>query len=256
MKSHPALSNTARFAARPLSGGGTPARVWLGARRELPVLDHSSFREIVVVGAHPDDETFGFGGTIAMMADAGVRVQVLSASDGGASHPDLPLPQRRQLEQLRRAELRDATDALGIPRPLSLGLPDGRIGDHEAELADMLTEILAACSSGTWCAATWCGDGHPDHEAVGRAAAVAIARTGTRLLEYPVWMWHWAHPDDAVIPWHRACKVPLNRATLLRKHIAVQVFRSQLEPAAPGAAPVIPAAVLRRLLAVGEVVFR
>jgi LmbE family N-acetylglucosaminyl deacetylase len=120
----------------------------------------------------------------------------------------------------------------------------------------MLTEILAARPGGTWCAATWRGDGHPDHEAVGRAAAVAAARTGAQLLEYPVWMWHWAHPDDSAIPWHRAYRVSLTRAAMLRKHVAAQVFRSQLEPAAPDAAPVIPAAVLRRLLAVGEVVFR
>ena len=109
-----------------------------------------------------------------MLADTGVRVQVVSASDGGASHPGLSPLERGRLEHVRRAELHRAVNALGLPAPISLGLPDGEIGDHEDRLADVLTEILAARPAGTWCAATWRGDGHPDHEAVGRAAAVAV----------------------------------------------------------------------------------
>ena len=252
----PQESNSARFAARPLPGGGTPTHVWLGARRRLPELDLAACPEIVVVGAHPDDETFGFGATSTMLAGMGVRVQVVSASDGGASHPGLSSAARYRLERVRRAELDRAVSALGLPAPISLGLPDGEIRDHEDRLADVLTEILAARPAGTWCAATWFGDGHPDHEAAGRAAAVAVGRTGAKLLEYPVWMWHWASPGDAAVPWERASEVPVTREALGRKEIAAQCFRSQFEPATLDAAPVIPPAVLRRLLAVGEVVFR
>ena len=46
-----------RFAARPLPSGGTPTAVWLSAERDLPELDLSDCREIVVVAGHPDDET-------------------------------------------------------------------------------------------------------------------------------------------------------------------------------------------------------
>jgi LmbE family N-acetylglucosaminyl deacetylase len=252
----PPEGNSARFAARPLPGGGTPTHVWLSARPQLPELDLAACPEIVVVGAHPDDETFGFGATSAMLAGMGVCVQVVSASDGGASHPGLSSAARYRLERVRRAELDRAVSALGLPAPISLGLPDGEICDHEDRLADVLSEILAARPAGTWCAATWCGDGHPDHEAVGRAAAVAVGRTGAKLLEYPVWMWHWASPGDAAVPWERASAVPLTREAVECKYVAAQCFRSQFEPATFGAPPVIPPAVLRRLLAVGEVVFR
>ena len=80
------MSNAARFAARPLSEAGTPTHVWLSAQRHLPLLDLTGCTEIVVVAPHPDDETFGFGATAAMLADMGMHVQVVSASDGGASH--------------------------------------------------------------------------------------------------------------------------------------------------------------------------
>ena len=84
---------------------------------------------------------------------------------------------------------------------------------------------------------------------------MAAQRTGAVLLEYPVWMWHWASPDDAAVPWQRARSVPLSRAAVGRKQLAAQNFRSQFEPVSPNGSPVLPPFVLRRLLAVGEVVF-
>ena len=255
-RAEPPPGNTARFAAQPLSGGGTATQVWLGARRELPALDLAGCAELVVVAAHPDDETLGFGATSAMLAAMGVPVAVVSASDGGASHPRLSPLQRDRLEHLRRVELHRAASALGLGEPISLGLPDGQIAEHEDRLADLLTDILIGWGARTWCAATWCGDGHPDHEAVGRAAAAAVQRTGSTLLEYPVWMWHWASPEDPAVPWDRAYRSRLHPWAVSRKRRAAQCFSSQLEPVTVGAAPVLPPAVLQRLLAVGEVVFR
>jgi LmbE family N-acetylglucosaminyl deacetylase len=251
----PPIGNTARFAARPLSSGGTPTAVWLNAERDLPELGLSACREIVVVAPHPDDETLGFGATASMLSELGVPVQVVSATDGGASCPTHSVLQRHQLEQIRRSELHRAVGILGLPTPVSLELPDGELVVHEDRLADLLTEILATRPPGTWCAATWRGDGHPDHEAVGRAAAAATRRTGAVLIEYPVWMWHWALPGDPAVPWDRAQAVPLSRAAIDRKSRAAQCFRSQFEPS-PAGPPVLAPSVLRRLLAVGEVVFR
>jgi LmbE family N-acetylglucosaminyl deacetylase len=249
------IGNTARFAARPLPSGGTPTAVWLNAERDLPELGLGACPEIVVVAAHPDDETLGFGATASMLSELGVGVQVVSVTDGGASHPTHSVLQRQQLEQTRRSELHRAARILGLPTPVSLGLPDGELVTHEDRLADLLSEILATRPPGTWCAATWRGDGHPDHEAVGRAAAAATRRTGAVLIEYPVWMWHWALPGDPAVPWDRAQAVPLSRAAIDRKSRAAQCFRSQFEPS-DASPPVLAPSVLRRLLAVGEVVFR
>ena len=255
MPADPPNGNTARFAARPLPGGGTPTAVWLNAERDLPELDISACSEIVVVAPHPDDETLGFGATATMLSELGVRVLAVSVTDGGASHPSQSLSQRHHLEQVRRSELHRAVGILGLPTPVSLGLPDGELVAHEDRLGDLLTEILATRPPGTWCAATWRGDGHPDHEAVGRAAAAATRRTRVELIEYPVWMWHWAKPGDPAVPWDRAHAVPLTSAAIDRKSRAAQCFRTQFEPSAAGP-PVLSPSVLRRLLAVGEVVFR
>jgi LmbE family N-acetylglucosaminyl deacetylase len=192
----------------------------------------------------------------AQLTATGIPVQVVSVSDGGAARPGASASDRLRMETIRRYELRKATTFLHTPPPISLGLPDGELTEHEDRLTDKLTEILEKAGPGTWCAATWRGDGHPDHEAVGRAASAACARTGAALLEYPVWMWHWALPADAAVPWERAYSVPAPGWAMERKRRAAQYYRSQFDPAGSGSLPILPGFVLPRLLAVGEVLFR
>jgi LmbE family N-acetylglucosaminyl deacetylase len=248
--------NGSRFAARPVASGGTPTETWLGWRREWPELELGACPGLVLVAAHPDDETLGFGATAAMLRARGVDVRVVSVSDGGGGNLDLSPLERTWLERDRRAELRNATRLLGLPEPIRLGLPDGQLDAHEAELATLLTDLLESDPNDPWCAATWSGDGHPDHEAVGRAAVDAAQRAGTVVLEYPVWMWHWAQPDDVDVPWHRMVSVPLDRGALARKQRAVNCFVSQLNPYEQGVEPVLPPFVVHRLMAMGEVAFR
>lgn len=246
--------NCSRFAARPLTVGGTATQAWRGVLAETPEFDFSGCREIVVVAAHPDDETFGFGATANMLANAGVRVQVVVVSDGGASWPGLTHRQSRSLARMRHIELGNAIDVLGLQTPIWLGLPDGELADHEGELTDRLGEVLAR-RPGAWCAANWRGDGHPDHEAVGRVAAIAAADRGAILLEYPLWMWHWATPDDLAVPWNRTYVTPTGDEAVKRKSDAARCYRSQLEAPRSGADPVLPPFVVERLLAIREVVF-
>ena len=248
--------NGFRFAAQPISGGGTPAADWREWVAALPTLDLSDCPALVVVAPHPDDETLGFGATASLLRSRGVDVTVVSVTDGGGSVPGLSLMERRWLERDRRTELLSATTVLGLGEPIALGLPDGELADREAELTAMLTDIVAAQPPGTWCAATWRGDGHPDHEAVGRSAAAAVANTDAELLEFPVWMWHWAKPGDAAVPWHRMSTAPYDRAATARKRRAAAAFESQLVPYEAGMDVVLPPFVLQRLFAVGEAVIR
>src|ERR1700757_4175923 len=68
--------------------------------------------------------------------------------------------------------------------------------------------------------------------------------------------WRGPPPADPAVPWDRAYSIPLSGRALDRKRRAAQCFRSQLEPIGAGTAPMLPAFVLQRLLAVSEVVFR
>lgn len=250
-----AASNGARFAAAPLVDGGTPANVWMTAD-PMPVLDVDECPGLVVVAPHPDDETLGLGATMAQLAARGVDVTVVSVTDGGAAYPGASSYAQAELEAARRDELYLATRLLGVNEPIMLGLPDGGLTGEEDRLAALIAQILGDKPPGTWCAATWRGDGHPDHEAVGRAAAQAVRATAAVLVEYPIWMWHWATPGDRAVPWGRAYAVPSEPAAIERKKQAARCFRSQFTAPSEFCAPLLPSYVLPRLLAVGEVLFR
>lgn len=104
---------------------------------------------------------------------------------------------------------------------------------------------------------TWRGDGHPDHEASGRAAAAACAATGARLAEYPVWTWHWAEPGQERVPWDRRHRVVLSDAELAAKQAAVAEFVTQVAPLSsqPGDEAILPDWILDRLVTREETVF-
>ncbi|HME47771.1 PIG-L family deacetylase [Mycobacterium sp.] len=237
-----------------LASGGTPADTWTAWLPDFPLLDLGACPALVIVAPHPDDETLGLGATAATLAGRGVPVQVVAVSDGDAAYPGLDANDRGRLAAVRRTELSQAAAMLGVAEPLFVGLPDGELDHHEDRTADALADILAAQPAGAWCAATWRGDGHPDHEAVGRAAAAAARNADAVFAEYPVWMWHWATPGEPAVPWQRARRPALSPAGVVAKRQAAQCFRSQFLPP-PGQPAVLPAGMVQRLLAVGEVLF-
>jgi LmbE family N-acetylglucosaminyl deacetylase len=239
-----------------IEGLGTDEATWRGwaAMTQWPALDLSGCRRAVVVAPHPDDEILGVGGTLALLTTAGVPVVVVAVTDGEASHPR-GLVDRHALAEQRTGESVRALADVGLEAGSRLRLqqPDGQVA--EAELAQTLAALLRP---GDWCLATWRGDGHPDHEAVGRAAAAACDRVGAQLLEFPVWTWHWAQPGDEQVPWDRATVVALDDAALTRKRLALRRFVSQTAPIGdgPGDAAILPPHVLARFERGFETVFR
>ena len=70
----------------------------------------------------------------------------------------------------------------------------------------------------------------------------ACAETGSPLLQYLVWAWHWAQPDDPAIPWRLCARLSMSRAMADRKRWSAQAFGSQLRVSAttPRSEPVLP----------------
>lgn len=238
-----------------IDGAGTDERAWLPflealapARLDLPPAPAAA----VVVAPHPDDEILGVGGLLALLVAAGTRVEVLAVTDGEASHPGGSVSSR-ELARLRVAETIAALSALGLqPGVRRLGLADG----GRESLEDPVVETLRL-DPGCWLLGPWVGDGHPDHEAVGRACQRVAARDGARLLAYPVWAWHWAVPGDPRLPWARALRVDLPRHVRAAKAAALAEFATQIRPLGPRPAdvPVLPPSVLARFARPWEMVF-
>jgi LmbE family N-acetylglucosaminyl deacetylase/SAM-dependent methyltransferase len=183
---------------------------------------------LVVLAAHPDDESLGAGGLLAHAHERGLDVVVVVATDGESSHPLSPTHSMARLASIRRTETRAGLGVLAPGAALhQLGLPDGGLAQQEHDLVAALVQLVGD-GRHTLVVGPWRRDGHPDHEAAGRAAATTAARTGARLLEYPIWFWHWGIPDQA--PWGDFRAFPLTDTEVSAKATAMAAHRSQAEP--------------------------
>lgn len=238
--------NTAKL----IGGEDTAAALWQGLR--VPLIEGPAVgARLVVIAPHPDDEVLACGGLLALHAAAGGACLVLAVTDGEASDRQAS-PSR--LAAVRRIERVRGLQRLGLAASCvhRLGLPDGQVGHRTAALVDAITPVLHPSD---WVVATWRHDGHPDHDATGLAAAQACAATGSRLVEAPVWMWHWASPADERVPWQRLRALPLTTWVLRRKQQALVAHASQWAPRLGGQAPVLDAAMRARALRPHEYFF-
>ena len=108
--------------------------LWL--RRE------AAARRLLIILAHPDDESFGIGSTIARYAGEGVSVHYACATRGecGEVAPDL-LAGYENVGALRTAELTCAAYALGLAAVHLLGYRDsGMIGSPDNDHPDAFVQ--------------------------------------------------------------------------------------------------------------------
>ncbi len=158
-------------------------------------LNHDlSHLSVLALFAHPDDEGFGSGGTLAMLARGGARVTLVCATNGDVgeiSDPALAAPEN--LGQVRQEELRRAMAVTGVTDVRFLNYRDsGMAGTADNEHPESLHQadptsaterivriirqvqprvVITHDPSG--------GYGHPDHQAVCRHSTAAFQQAGS-----------------------------------------------------------------------------
>lgn len=146
---------------------------------------------LLVVVAHPDDETFGCGSLLLHAADRNIRTVVVCATRGEAGEvsADVSVPPDG-LGALREAELREAAKTLGVAEVEVLDhLDSGMEGDpspgslcatEPIDLAAELTDVIERHQPDV--VVTLAGDdGHRDHSHLRLALEQATSPTGTPL---------------------------------------------------------------------------
>lgn len=142
-------------------------------------------RGLLAIFAHPDDETFGAGGTMALAAAAGVPTWIVCATDGDLGGED----GAHELDpELRRGELRCAMRAFGVAEPIFLGYGDSgmegwakpagclALADTD-EVVGRLVAIIRELRPATIVTFDPGGIyGHPDHVAISAHATAAFRR--------------------------------------------------------------------------------
>jgi LmbE family N-acetylglucosaminyl deacetylase len=204
-------------------------------------------QRLTAVFAHPDDETYATGGTIARYSSEGVRCSLYCATDGDAGQSSgIPVSSRAELGAVRRAELQAACEVLGISTLVCGGHPDG--GLHDVNPDVVLSEIVAlirrerpdvVITFGPEGAPTQ----HRDHRAISRLATAAFLLAGTasafpdQLVDglapcRPTELWYstWLQPAPGDDPATEGQPIDVTvdvREFLPRKIAAFDVHRSQ-----------------------------
>jgi LmbE family N-acetylglucosaminyl deacetylase len=170
------------------------------SRRRLPARHTDSAsamtsltgRTVVVLHAHPDDESIFTGATIRRLVDAGARVVLVTATCGELGGSRISLAPDETLAERRLVELEWAAERLGVARLVLLGRRDSGLpgtadnvhpGALAAADADRLARRVAQLAIAESAEALVYDDprgiyGHPDHVAVHQMGSRAAAMVG------------------------------------------------------------------------------
>jgi LmbE family N-acetylglucosaminyl deacetylase len=136
---------------------------------------------ILLILAHPDDESFVGGGILSYYEQRGIKTTLLTMTDGQAGRAGLtgqpPLTTRENLGAFRRKELHNAANVFNISNVITPGWPDGSLSDIPFEqgvqfIQDQILHVnpKVIITFGIEGA----GNSHPDHIATSKWALEAF----------------------------------------------------------------------------------
>lgn len=140
-------------------------------------------KKLLAVFAHPDDESFICGGTLAKYACEEVDITLVSATRGemGRRMGNPPYLNRESMAAAREMELRNACDCLGIRQLLFLDIRDKTVEfADENSLTARIAALIHEVDPDVVLTFHEKLGGHPDHCAIGKATTAAFQRTGHR----------------------------------------------------------------------------
>jgi LmbE family N-acetylglucosaminyl deacetylase len=131
-------------------------------------------KRALVIGAHPDDNEFGAGGTTAKLAAQGWDITFIIATNGNKGSHD-PGMSPYNLSERREQEQRAAAEALSVKRVIFLRNNDGELEPTPALRAEIALYIRHFKPAAVFTHDPWKHYMlHPDHRAVGFAVIEAI----------------------------------------------------------------------------------
>jgi len=182
---------------------GTEPYNWYASAPVITADEIQAFGTTLVIAPHQDDESLGCGGTIALLRQAGIPVKVVFTTDGGLSHPNSKTHPKDKLVSLREQEAVAALQLLGVEEEdvTFMRLPDGSLPlVHQPGFGTAVERIkqLVVLYNPQTILLPWQRDPHSDHRATWQIVNTALQtiKTKPRKLEYLIWLWERAAPED------------------------------------------------------------
>lgn len=137
----------------------------------------SKSKKLLLVFAHPDDESFITGGTVAKYAELGWHIELICATRGEAGNKGI-YSSKEKIQDIRTQELLNAKSVLGIHAVHFLDYKDGQLkGIHHGELEDILVHKFKDIEPNV--VITFESHGitnHPDHIKISLSATYAFQK--------------------------------------------------------------------------------
>lgn len=189
-------------------------------------------RRALVIGAHPDDNEFGAGGSSAKLAAQGWDITFIIATNGNKGSHDPEMSSYR-LSEIREGEQRAAAERLGVRRVIFLRNNDGELEPSAALRAEFALYIRHFKPHYVFTHDPWKHYMlHPDHRAVGFAVIEGIVSARDHLFlpglsQIGITVWR----PEALLLWgaEQPDYVEDISATLEQKLAALHEHHSQLD---------------------------
>ena len=172
-------------------------------------LNIPSYKKIVILAPHPDDESIGCGG---LLLEHTTNCKVICLTDGGLGEGDsLSLNTKR----IRENEFKTAMMSIGIKEFEFVGIPDGELDKYFHEFEKICFEDI------DYIFIPNCFEQHIDHKAVGKHLVRLIKDnripTKTIIAQYEVW-------NPLVIPTHY---IDISKNVYMKKTL-IENYKKQL----------------------------
>lgn len=192
---------------------------------------------LLAIFAHPDDETFTAGGTLALHASRGWRVKLVCVTHGEKGRAGREGLSDEAYKHRRADELREAANHLGVDELVLFDWGDGEVSKRPAE--QTISELLAMMQRTRPAVVLTFGpdgiSGHADHVAISQRATSAFHRYRRETVDAPRLYYvirSAAIPSCCVQLAETTVSLPVTtsidiRSVWQRKVKAMQAYRSQ-----------------------------
>jgi len=169
---------------------------------EVSFADLATLQSCLVLAPHPDDESLGCGGLIALLRGKGVNVTVILTTDGSQSHPNSKSFPPEKVALIRKEEVLKALAVLGVSQTNVIffegkdaSLPHKNQSGFQI-LVDKLSVVIKE-KEPQLILVPYELDPHCDHRATWQILQVATQNhSALKIWQYPIWLYELATEQD------------------------------------------------------------
>lgn len=195
----------------------------------------STYRKVLLLAPHQDDETLGCAGLIQRLAQLGAQLYVVFLTDGAMSHPHSTTYTAPERTGIRNAEAIRAVAKLGIKadKLFFLNAPDSALpqqGEADHAKYSSRLEALAVTIGADLILSPYRLDPHCDHRATYQLADYLATTHRIPLWEYPIWVYELGRQGDLeALQQLKIAQLILSPKEQALKMEALHCHRSQLD---------------------------